>query len=173
MTANDPADAPRASIPAADGPVIGGVDIRDVAGCACLALRRTGRMATQIYDAHLQAAGLTIGQFGVMARVYGSSLSGPALTMKELSNVIGLDPTTLNRTLKPLEAQGLVSIAPDARDRRARCIHLTTSGRERLAQAMPSWRVADDELRRTLGAETTLALSGLLGLASEKLRGPA
>ena len=170
MIANDPADAPRASIPSADGPMIGGVDVRDVAGCACLALRRTGRMATQIYDAHLQAAGLTIGQFGVLARVFGSSLGSPPMTMKQLSNALGMDPTTLNRTLKPLETQGFVRIAPDARDRRARCIHLTTSGRERLARAMPSWRAADDELRRAVGAETTLALSGLLNLAGEKLR---
>ena len=172
MVANDSDAAPQAAAPAGDGRMIGGVDCRQVAGCACLALRRAGRMTTQIYDGHLQPAGLTIGQFGIMAQVYGSSLSRPPLTMKELSNAIGMDPTTLNRTLKPLEVQGLVSTAPDGRDRRARCVQLTTSGRDRLAQAMPLWRAADDELRRTLGAETTLALSGLLGLAGEKLRRP-
>ncbi len=165
---NGSGDAP----PADDGRMIGGVNCREVAGSAGLALRRAGRLATQIYDGHLQPAGLTIGQFGVMTQVYGSSLSGPPLTMKELSNAIGMDPTTLNRTLKPLEVQGLVSTAPDHRDRRSRRIQLTASGRERLAQAMPLWRAADDELRRTLGAETTLALNGLLALASEKLRKP-
>lgn len=161
-------DAP----PADDGRMIGGVNCREVAGSAGLALRRAGRLATQIYDAHLQPAGLTIGQFGVMTQIYGSSLSGPPLTMKELSDVIGMDPTTLNRTLKPLEVQGLVSTAPDPRDRRARCIQLTASGRKRLGQAMPLWRAADDELRRMLGAETTLALNALLALAGEKLRKP-
>jgi DNA-binding MarR family transcriptional regulator len=92
--------------------------------------------------------------------------------MKELSSAIGMDPTTLNRTLKPLEAQALVLTTPDQRDRRARCIQLTAPGRERLAQAMPLWRTADEALRRTLGAETTLALNGLLSLADEKLRKP-
>ena len=150
--------------------MIGGVDCRDVAGCACLQLRRASRMATQIFDAHLLAAGLTIGQFGVMTRIHAGSLSGPPMTMKELSNAIGMDPTTLNRTLKPLEVQAFVSTTPDPRDRRARCISLTPSGRAHLAQAMPLWQAADDELRRTIGAETTLALTGLLGLASEKLR---
>jgi len=173
MAETDLDEAPAALLPTAGGRLIGGVDCREVAGCACLALRRTGRMTTQIYDAHLQPAGLTIGQFGIMTQVYGSSLSRPPLTMKELSTAIGVDPTTLNRTLKPLEVQGLVSTAPDHRDRRARCIQLTTSGRDRLARAMPLWRAADDELRRSLGAETTLALSGLLGLAGEKLRKPA
>jgi DNA-binding MarR family transcriptional regulator len=170
MVADDTDDAPPTSISASGGPMIGGVDIRDVAGCTCLQLRRTGRTATQIFDAHLQPSGLTVGQFGVMAQIYGSSLWREPMTMKELSNALGMDPTTLNRTLKPLEAKEFVNTMPDHRDRRARCIELTVYGRERLAQAMPLWRAADDELRRTVGAETTLALGGLLSLAGEKLR---
>lgn len=169
---NDSNDAPSTAISASGGPIIGGVDIRDVAGCTCLQLRRTSRTATQIFDAHLQPAGLTTGQFGVMAQIYGGSLWRSPMTMKELSHAIGMDPTTLNRTLKPLEAQDLVSTAADQRDRRARSIRLTMSGRERLARAMPLWRAADAELRRKVGAQTTLALSGLLGLAGEKLREP-
>ena len=151
---------------------IAGIDCRDVAGCACLGLRRVGRMATQIFDAHLQPAGLTIGQFGIMTQIYASALSGPPMTMKALSNAIGMDPTTLNRTLKPLEAEKFIRIEPDRHDRRARCIHLTAPGQKRLAKAMPLWRAADAELRRAVGAETTLSLSGLLGLATEKLRKP-
>jgi DNA-binding MarR family transcriptional regulator len=172
MIVDTPDDAPPAPIASPTDRMIGGVDCRDVAGCACLGLRRIGRMATQLFDAHLQPSGLTVGQFGIMTQVYGSSLSRPPLTMKELSTAIGMDPTTLNRTLKPLEAQGLVGTAPDTRDRRVRRLQLTSSGRERLAQAMPLWRAADDELRRVVGAEITLALQGLLALAGEKLRTP-
>ena len=170
MIADKSDAASSAPSPRSDDRILGGVDIGDVAGCPCLALRRAGRMSTQVFDAHLQPSGLTIGQFGVMAQVYGCSLWRLPLTMKELSNAIGLDPTTLNRTLKPLEAQKLVSTAPDHRDRRARCIQLTTSGLERLAQAMPLWRAADNELRRTIGFEATLALNGLLTLAGVRLR---
>jgi DNA-binding MarR family transcriptional regulator len=153
-----------------DGVIIGGVDIRDVAGCTCLKLRRAARMSTQLFDDRLQNVGLTIGQFGVLAQVYGASLSGPPLTMKALSSAIGMDPTTLNRTLKPLEIGGFIVTAPDPRDRRARCVQLTTAGQERLAQAMPLWRAAGAEVRRTMGDETFLALGGLLTLAGEKLR---
>jgi DNA-binding MarR family transcriptional regulator len=172
VVGDNSAEAPSASGPALDGVVIGGVDVRDVAGCTCLKLRRAARIATQVFDDRLQRAGLTIGQFGVMAQVYGSSLSRPPLTMKELSNVIGMDPTTLNRTLKPLETSGLVITAADPRDRRARCVQLTAAGRERLAQAMPLWRAAGDEVRRTAGHETMLALGGLLTLLGEKMRKP-
>jgi DNA-binding MarR family transcriptional regulator len=155
---------------ASNARMIAGVDCGDVAGCTCLGLRRVARMATQIFDARLQSAGLTIGQFGILTRIYASSLAGPPMTMKELSNAIGMDPTTLNRTLKPLEAEKLVRITPDARDRRARCIQITASGRTRLEQAMPLWRAADAELRRMIGANTSVALDGLLGVATEKLR---
>ena len=170
MVADRSDDAPPAAISLPGDRIVGGVDIGDVAGCPCLAFRRAARMATQVFDAHLQPSGLTIGQFGVMAQVHCSSLSLPPLTMKELSNAIGMDPTTLNRTLKPLEAQGLVSTAPDPRDRRVRCIQLTDRGRDRLAQATPLWRAAGDKMRGAMGAETMLALRGLLSLAGDRLR---
>jgi len=169
MVAEKPTDT-LAPVPHPGDRILGGVDIGDVAGCPCLALRRAGRMSTQVFDAQLQPSGLTIGQFGVMAQVHCSSLSQAPLTMKELSNAIGMDPTTLNRTLKPLEAQGLVATAPDPRDRRVRCVQLTTLGRERLAQAAPLWRAAGDKMRRLMGAETMLALRGLLSLAGERMR---
>jgi DNA-binding MarR family transcriptional regulator len=146
------------------------IECRDVAVCTCLGLRRVARMATQIFDTHLAPARLTIGQFGILTQIYANALSGPPTTMKALSHAIGMDPTTLNRTLKPLEADKLIRTAPDTRDRRARCIHITASGQKRLVRAMPLWRAADAELRRAVGTETTLALSGLLGLATEKLR---
>lgn len=155
--------------PARGGKMLAGVDCRDVAACTGLRLRRAARMTTQMFDAHLAPAELTIGQFGILTQLF--AVSRP-LTMKELSDMIGMDPTTLNRTLKPLEMQKLISTAPDKQDRRARCIHLTAAGHKRLARAMPLWRAADAELRRTVGAETTAALSGLLGLANEKLRKP-
>jgi DNA-binding MarR family transcriptional regulator len=146
-----------------------GIDCRAVAVCACLGLRRVGRMATQIFDAHLQPAGLTVGQFGLLTQIYANSVAGTPQTMKVLSNAVGMDPTTLNRTLKPLESENLIRTAQDANDRRARCIHITASGKKRLARAMPMWWAADEELRRTVGTDAKLALTGLLGLATQKL----
>ena len=172
MAERNATEAAPTSAPASDGLMIGGVDIRDVAGCTCLKLRRAARLATQIFDGRLEPSGLTIGQFGVLAQVYSASLSRPPLTMKELSSAIGMDPTTLNRTLKPLEANGFIATAPDPHDRRARCVQLTSAGRDRLAEAMPLWRGAGAEVRRTVGDETFLALSGLLSLMGEKLRKP-
>src|ERR1700743_2371316 len=93
--------------------VSGAIDCVAVSACTGLQLRRAARLATQIFDAHLAPSGLTIGQFGIMIQLY--AVARP-VTMTELSNLIGMDPTTLNRTLKPLEAQKLIGIAPDKRD---------------------------------------------------------
>jgi DNA-binding MarR family transcriptional regulator len=146
------------------------IDCREVAACTCLGLRRVGRITTQIFDAHLQPAGLTIGQFGLLTQIYAHSSAGSPLTMKALSSVVGMDPTTLNRTLKPLEAEELIRTGQDANDRRARSIHITAAGRKRLERAMPLWRAADAELQQAVGTQTRLALSGLLGVATRKLR---
>jgi DNA-binding MarR family transcriptional regulator len=156
-----------ANILARGGKTIAGVHCRDVATSTCLQLRRAARLTTQTVDAHLASSGLTVGQFGILVQLFACARPP---TMKELSTLIGMDPTTLNRTLKPLEGQKLVSTASDKEDRRARCIQLTAAGQKTLARAMPLWRAADDELRRTMGQETSAALSGVLRLANEKLR---
>ena len=46
------------------------VDCRDVAACAGLRLRRAARMTTQMFDAHLAPAQLTIGQFGILTQLF-------------------------------------------------------------------------------------------------------
>ncbi len=150
-------------------PVIGGVDIRDVAGCTCLRLRRSSRIATQLFDAHIGVTGLTIGQFGVLAQLHGISVWQDAISIKGLAEMIGMDPTTLVRTLKPLEHNGWVGSEQDPTDRRSRLVHLTQLGREQLAGATPYWQAAQRELREKVGEETVLALNGLLDLAGRKL----
>ncbi|NIJ08722.1 DNA-binding MarR family transcriptional regulator [Sphingomonas vulcanisoli] len=151
-------------------PVVGGVDIREIAGCTCLRLRRSTRIATQLFDAHIAASGVTIGQFGVLAQLHGVSVWRDAISIKGLADLIGMDPTTLLRTLKPLEQKGWVASAQDQTDRRSRLVHLTDLGRDQLASAAPYWEAAQRELRQKVGEETALALNGLLDLAGRKLQ---
>jgi len=147
------------------------IDIREVLGCTCLRLRSTTRAVTQLYDHLLTPVGITIGQFGILARLYGAGLRGhAALPIGVLADLHNMDPTTLTRNLKPLIAAGLVEDGRDARDRRVRTLSLTTVGRERLTEAMPFWREAQHRVQAVLGAETMLALNGLLDLSSVKLR---
>jgi len=146
------------------------VDIREVANCTCLALRRTTRHVTQVYDRLLEPTGLTVNQFGLLAYLYAAGVSGRgALSIGALAERIGMDPTTLNRSLKPLQALNLVSAAIDPRDRRVRALSITREGRTRLDHAIPFWRKARARIESALGIETTVALNGLLDLSSAKL----
>ena len=63
-----------------------------------------------------------------------------------------MDRTTLTRNLKPLEREGLLSVAPGAVDKRSREVRLTSKGLERLEQALPLWQEAQRMIKQTLGA---------------------
>ena len=146
------------------------IDIREIVGCTCLRLRRVTRHLTQIYDRALEPVGITINQFGLLAHLHGSSLEGQDwLSIGALAGLVGMHPTTLNRDLKPLRAQGLVADATDPVDRRVRAVLLTGKGRGKLRKAVPCWRRAQTQVQEAMGVEATLALNGLLDLASGKL----
>jgi DNA-binding MarR family transcriptional regulator len=146
------------------------VDVRELSGCTCLRLRRAARRITQIYDHLLEPAGLTVNQFSLLGQLYGATRSRRiGLPIGALAERMGMDPTTLNRNLKPLEAQGLVRNAADAADRRVRSVLITAKGATKLQKAIPFWRRAQAQVEEALGVEATLALNGLLDLSSAKL----
>jgi DNA-binding MarR family transcriptional regulator len=146
------------------------VDLRELSGCTCLRLRRAARRVTQIYDHLLEPAGVTVTQFSLLAQLYGASRGGDkGLSIGVLAERMVMDPTTLNRNLKPLLAQGLVKDGADPEDRRVRFVSITEKGRMTLQTAVPFWRRAQAQVEETLGPEATLALNGLLDLSSAKL----
>lgn len=149
--------------------MVGGVDIRDIASCMCLRMRKSSRQLTQIYDAALAPSGLTIGQFGVLAQVYGVQLQSNGPSVKELATRLGMDPTTLNRALKPLLSAGYLQVAADPENWRAKVVSITPAGETKLSAAAPLWQRADRATDSALGEETALVLRGLMDLATSKL----
>lgn len=146
------------------------IDIREILGCHCLNVRQLARRVTQIYEEVMAPAGLTVGQFGLLARLYGMAQAGyRSVPPRVLADKLGTDPTTLSRTLKPLRALGLVTDDPDPQDRRMRAIRLTDKGRARLQQAMPVWRKAQRQTHDALGAETAAALRDAVQSSLERL----
>src|ERR1041385_4173796 len=101
------------------------IDMRAVMGCTCMHLRRTTRRVTQLFDRIIEPAGITSGQFGLLARLYAAKLRGePGLPIGVMAEQHGMDSTTLNRNLKPLLTAGLVDEARDPGDRRVRMVVL-------------------------------------------------
>jgi DNA-binding MarR family transcriptional regulator len=145
------------------------LDVREIAQCSCLRLRRITRRITHIYDRLLEPAGLTVNQFGLLGRIYGASQRGELLAVGALAERVGMDPTTLNRGLKPLEKGGLIADTSDPNDRRVRVVTITDAGKKKLLAALPKWREAQTCIDTTLGFDTTVALNGLLELSYQKL----
>jgi len=133
--------------------------------CACATLRRASRAVTQAYNQTLRGSGLEVTQFTflqVLARA-------GELTQSRMANLLAIDSTTLSRSLKPLEKSGWIAIRPGS-DRRERHLRLTAAGRKTLEQAMPQWRLAQEQLRKRLGeaAWSLLTLSADLATGASR-----
>jgi DNA-binding MarR family transcriptional regulator len=140
--------------------------VQTLPNCTCSRLRRATRHVTQLYDQSLEAAGLTIGQFGLLAFL---NAHGGGVAIGTVAHARGMDPTTLTRNLKPLVAQGWVAVDRDPSDRRVRTISISISGSEKYASARPFWEDAEARLKSDLGPEMMAALNALLELSIAKI----
>ena len=118
--------------------------VRDT--CLCQHVQRAARALARRFDEALRPLGLTNGQFSLMM-----SLNRPEpAPMGPVATLLAIDQTTLTAALKPLERRGWVNIVPNPRDRRARLLSLTPSGRAMLAAAVPIWKATHAALEERL-----------------------
>jgi DNA-binding MarR family transcriptional regulator len=134
--------------------------------CLCLRFRKGARQTTKIYDEFLAPCGLRITQFGLLAHL---EENGGPLAVAELAGELNMDPTTLNRNLKPLERRKLLRIRAKVKDRRAKEIWLTASGRKLLQEAAPLWKAAHDHVFAALGQSEAQMLSQMLDRSLQRL----
>ena len=106
--------------------------------CLCFNLRQAARRLSSFYDSHLAKTGLTAAQFSLLAEI----AAAPGAPISDIAERLALDPSTLSRTLRPLETHDLVEILPDAKNRRLRRVKVTAGGRGRLRQAVQAWQGA-------------------------------
>ena len=123
---------------------------REVAGnCACFKSRQAARLITRAYDEALKPTGLKTTQFSLLtAVVYAQG----ALTLTDLAEHLGMDRTTLSRNLRPLERRGLITISAEGY-RRSRHVDITPAGERLLAEAVPLWRRAQQQLKSSIGTD--------------------
>jgi DNA-binding MarR family transcriptional regulator len=126
--------------------------------CNLLAIRQAARHVTQLYDHCLAECGLRGTQFSVLSKL---DRRGPQ-TISELAAEMVMDRSTLGRNVRPLEQQGLITLEPDPRDRRARGLALTAAGRARLEQAREGWAKAQARFEAAFGTEQALQLRSAL-----------
>ncbi len=119
------------------------------------------RRVTQFLEERMDGAGLSFSQFGLMAEI----ASAPDDTLSALAERMGLDQSTLSRTLRTLEGDGLVEITVAESDQRKRMVWLTEKGARRLEAALACWRRAHAELDKSLSTN----LVRRLALEAEKI----
>lgn len=130
--------------------------------CLCFQTRLAARRMTAFYEARLAPHGLNINQFGILAQAAAT----PDASMAEMAEAMALDPSTLSRTLRPLEAESLVVTKPDRDNLRLRRVTLTRAGRERLKAAARAWARAQKDAAAVMPAG---AVQSVLA-ASERLK---
>lgn len=109
----------------------------------CFALAVASRSVVALYRPVLEPMGLTHPQYLVMLALWEQS----PRTLRELSELLHLDPGTLSPLVKRLERAGLVTRERDPRDERNLALTLTRQGRalRRRAEKVPA------EIVRRLG----------------------
>src|SRR6059036_3100411 len=139
--------------------------------CVCSTLRMVTRAVTQLYDDVLRPSGLRVTQFSILATL---ARLGEA-NLRQLGDTLGIDQTTLTRSLNLLERDGLTERVPHP-DGRIKAMRLTAKGRRALEVARPLWAQAQDKVLREWGtkawADAQRRLAHLLYVAVRR-RGPS
>jgi DNA-binding MarR family transcriptional regulator len=98
----------------------------------CFALAVASRTVISVYRPVLEPMGLTHPQYLVMLALWGEE----PLSVTELSRRLELDPATLSRLLRRLEAADLVRRDRNPADERSLAVALTSRGRDLRTQAL-------------------------------------
>lgn len=139
-----------------DLPIETTLEVRD--RCLCLSARRAARRVARVFDEALKAHGITNGQFSLLM-----SLNRPAPPrLTDLTELLGMDRTTLTAAVKVLERRGLMRQVQDRQDRRAKRLILTGEGEAVLIAALPVWRETQGRIEAALEAlEPAVLRNGL------------
>jgi DNA-binding MarR family transcriptional regulator len=121
-------------------------DMSMMENCVCFNLRRVARVVTQFYDAQMRRHGIRPTQGTMLAALNAQE----SWTMAELSDLLGMERTTLLRNLRPLERDGLVNIGGGGRGRLVE-LAITAKGRKQVEKLTPAWRSAQSAVVKTLG----------------------
>tara|TARA_B100000900_G_scaffold368037_1_gene344951 strand:+ start:696 stop:1022 length:327 start_codon:yes stop_codon:yes gene_type:complete len=94
-------------------------------------------MITQLFDHALKPSGIKATQFTLLAVLANEQeMTQGTMTIKELSDSLGMERTKLTRGLVRLEREGLIK-KHQGDDGRQRFVALTPTGLKRLTDAIP------------------------------------
>ena len=122
--------------------------------CYCINSRRLSNLITNKYDKHLQEINLTVNQYSLLVNINQLEIC----SVSDLAIYVGLERTTLVRTLKPLFDKKLIEDISEI-NQRNRQIKITLKGKEVLEKGKPLWKQAQKEIEDKIGKDNILVLS--------------
>src|ERR1700754_4702585 len=125
--------------------------------CNCHSLRQATRRVTQLYDRMLAPTNLRATQYSLLVEI---ERLGP-VSLNPLAEQMVMDRATLGHNIRPLEAQGYLTLSV-GKDRRSREVSLTPAGRKILAEATPLWQRAHTAFEGEIGVKQAAALRAVL-----------
>jgi DNA-binding MarR family transcriptional regulator len=121
-------------------------------------LHASGVLETRI-EARLSEVGLSLAK---LAALHHLSEAGESLPLGQLAERLACVKSNVTQLVDRLEADGLVSRAADANDRRSRLAVLSTTGREAYARGREIQQQAERELFAALTPDESAKLHELL-----------
>ena len=125
--------------------------------CHCINLRRAANAVTGCYDKALAGTGLTLNQYSMLSNLQKLE----PCSVAELSRQMRLERTTLVRNLKAMYAAGWIYDEAPPGNRKSQ-MRLTQAGAEKVREAKPLWKQAQEHLEAYLGKETLQKLTETL-----------
>jgi DNA-binding MarR family transcriptional regulator len=133
--------------------------------CLMTRSRRLSRVLTHLFDQELRPFSVSASQFSLLVLI--ADMEGASRA--EIGRANHQERSTSTRNLQLLLHRGWAEEVLPVRGRR-RSIMVSSAGRTMLAEAMPAWRSAQQNVRRLLGDEGATALTHLsAGLPLDEL----
>src|SRR5688572_15953746 len=133
--------------------------------CVCFNLRRVARVVTQFFDAEMRRHGIRSTQGSALAALHTTGSSN----MAELSEILGMERTTLLRNLRPLQRDGLVTVEGGGQGGFVE-LSLTAKGRKQIEKLAPAWKSAQRTAVQVLGEKRWPALLADLDAVAAALK---
>ena len=129
--------------------------------CYCASLRQAARAISQKYDAALRGSELTITQLTLLMML--AQMQRPRVN--DLAEALAMDQTSLSRTLRIMERDGLIAAVAGDDKRETRWV-LAARGQQRLKRTMPVWRATQKSIEKLLGSDAERVRSAAYALST-------
>ncbi len=133
--------------------------------CAALHSRVLSRLVTRLYNQHLNDSGLRVTQFSVLNAIKAR----PPESIFQLAELLGMERTSLQRTVDKLIEKGLVTSEPTG-NKRALGLSLTPASETCYQQALAGWQAAQQQFESLVGKKSWQQMSSELRRFSHQVK---